>query len=496
MGSAFGRVFSVLVMVLLILSVLAFGGVSLTERVREMAHWNQRLHQLGRVMCQDESPDVPWLNLPGELSKELPSAIFPLAALTSELQYRLNERPLIAHRQSGSLFMWMNLGDDQALKMELGERTDQIVHRLTHFLTWYQHHDGQPSEISIQRLQQWFSVRRLTTEPEELVPVIVLGNHEFIAIGEATQWQSQRSVWVIALVIIYAMACLGLVVYRLVSLVENRLHTLDQTTRRLAQGHLSARVVVRGHDPVSRLGDSFNKTAEHIRRLLDIQREMVRAVSHELRTPISRMTFALENLADMTSDRPDVQRSVRNMDGDLQELEQLVDEILTYARLEEGGPLLEFERTSLEMIARQVVSEARPAGAIRVEFDASGSNMDALAELEPRYLHRAVQNLVGNACRYARSRVLVRCTLTNETCRVDVEDDGPGIPEEDWGRVFTAFARLDDSRTRKSGGFGLGLSIVRRIAYWHGGRAVVGRSEALSGARFSLVWPRYQDDEA
>ena len=57
-----------------------------------------------------------------------------------------------------------------------------------------------------------------------------------------------------------------------------------------------------------------------------------------------------------------------------------------------------------------------------------------------------------------------------------------------------AFARLDDSRTRKSGGFGLGLSIVRRIAYWHGGRAIVGRSERLSGAQFTLIWPRYQED--
>jgi len=73
-----------------------------------------------------------------------------------------------------------------------------------------------------------------------------------------------------------------------------------------------------------------------------------------------------------------------------------------------------------------------------------------------------------------------------------VQDDGAGIPEEDWDKVFTAFARLDDSRTRKSGGYGLGLSIVRRILYWHGGQAFVGRSEELGGACFTLVWPRHQ----
>ena len=84
----------------------------------------------------------------------------------------------------------------------------------------------------------------------------------------------------------------------------------------------------------------------------------------------------------------------------------------------------------------------------------------------------------------------VHCQFDEDNCRIDVEDDGPGIPEEDWEKVFTAFARLDDSRTRTSGGYGLGLSIVRRILYWHGGQAFVSRSAELGGARFSLVWPR------
>lgn len=107
-------------------------------------------------------------------------------------------------------------------------------------------------------------------------------------------------------------------------------------------------------------------------------------------------------------------------------------------------------------------------------------------------MHRAIQNLVGNACRYAAGQVRVTCTLDDENCRIDVEDDGPGIPEQEWEKVFSAFARLDDSRTRNSGGYGLGLSIVRRILFWHGGQSFVGRSEELGGARFSLVWPRRQ----
>jgi len=93
--------------------------------------------------------------------------------------------------------------------------------------------------------------------------------------------------------------------------------------------------------------------------------------------------------------------------------------------------------------------------------------------------------------RHAETRVLVSFVLDAERARLSVDDDGPGVPEADWEKVFTPFLRLDDSRTRTSGGHGLGLSIVRRIAYWHGGRAQISRSE-LGGACFSLAWPRRQ----
>lgn len=94
--------------------------------------------------------------------------------------------------------------------------------------------------------------------------------------------------------------------------------------------------------------------------------------------------------------------------------------------------------------------------------------------------------------RHAESEVRLSYQIGQQRCRIDVEDDGPGIPEGVWDRIFTPFTRLDDSRTRASGGHGLGLSIVRRIIYWHGGRAMVGRSEGLGGACFSLSWPRAQ----
>ncbi len=321
----------------------------------------------------------------------------------------------------------------------------------------------------------------------------VPGSDQVVRLGPVEKFNpySFRAVFVIVTI---GVLLIGLGVYWVVNTFETRLRKLEQATSRLSQGHLNARVSSSGGDAVGRLGHSFNKMAEHIQRLISIQREMVRAVSHELRTPVARIRFGAQIIEDSVFDDPFVAKQLAGMDSDIQELDELIDEILTYARLEEGGPVLDFQKINVAEVAQQVVGEARPPEQVSVSFEGSGPEGFPFSEAESRYVHRAIQNLVGNAGRYAKTRVKVRCSVADDICRVDVEDDGPGIPEEDWDRVFSAFARLDDSRTRASGGYGLGLSIVRRIMYWHGGRALVGRSDELGGARFSLIWPRVHAD--
>lgn len=289
----------------------------------------------------------------------------------------------------------------------------------------------------------------------------------------------------------------GLILYLLVRRLERRLLGLESAASRLALGQLDARAPTQGADSVGRLASTFNAMAEQLQRLLNVQREMVRAVSHELRTPVARLRFGLEMIADAHSDEAR-RKYMDGMDGDIQELDKLVDEMLVYARLEQGSPELNYQRVDLAALIDQVIGELAPLRAtVRVERGPSRDAPDggALVEAEPRYLHRALQNLLSNAMRHAESRVRLSYRIGHKRCRIDVEDDGPGVPEEAWERVFTPFLRLDDSRTRASGGHGLGLSIVRRIIYWHVGRAHVGRSASLGGALFSLVWPRVQPSE-
>ena len=295
--------------------------------------------------------------------------------------------------------------------------------------------------------------------------------------------------------LLVAVSGVGVAVYVLIISIDRRLKSLETVATRIARGELDARIGAGRRDAIGRLGDAFNSMAEHIQRLVAVQREMIHAVSHELRTPVARIRFGVQMIEDCTSETA-LHKQLTGIDSDIQELDELIDEILTYARLEQGGPILTFQDVDVKGIVEQVVSEqggVKPEMTIQAEFD-DGSDTWKQSDVEYRYIHRAIQNLVGNATRYATSTVKVHCSFDEETCRVDVEDDGAGIPESDWEKVFTPFARLDDSRTRSSGGYGLGLSIVRRILYWHGGQAFLGRSE-MGGAKFSLVWPRRQSND-
>ena len=276
--------------------------------------------------------------------------------------------------------------------------------------------------------------------------------------------------------------------YFIIHPLEKKIRTVEQAVRHIRAGDLSARADVPGRDEVSQLASAFNSMAEHIQRLIDSQRELTRAVSHELRTPVARIRFAMEMLAD-TEDAEGRYEQLAHLDRDIDELNKLIDEILTYAKLEQGTPTLRFESVDLAEVLRQVARETEALGvSARVEVGAE----TVTAEAEKRYLHRVLQNLAGNAVRYANGRIRLSAGSDDGWVFVAVEDDGPGIPEKDREKVFEPFTRLDDSRTRASGGYGLGLSIVARIAFWFGGRVRVEQSQALGGARFVMEWPAVQ----
>ena len=287
--------------------------------------------------------------------------------------------------------------------------------------------------------------------------------------------------------LLISMFLISLGVYALIFPLERKLQLIQVGVNEVSKGNLDIQVQVIGQDEIARLSATFNAMTSHIKRLIESQRELTRAVSHELRTPVARIRFAVDMLAD-TDDEESRFKQRDFIDEDIESLNGLIDEMLTYAKLEEGSPKLDLESVNLKELIEQIVRETNALGKdIKIVGNPPSAKVSAIADR--RYLHRVIQNLAGNALRYAETTIVISAGVKKGDAFVMVEDDGHGISEADREKVFIPFSRLDDSRTRASGGYGLGLSIVSRIAFWFNGSMAVDESPQLGGARFAMTWP-------
>ncbi|WP_136248044.1 ATP-binding protein [Halomonas borealis] len=315
------------------------------------------------------------------------------------------------------------------------------------------------------------------------------GGRQWVEVGPLYAFEP-LPVSLLLLLLLLLLAMLAVIIYLIVRGVEARMARLELAATRIAAGRLDTRVKVEGNDFLSRLGMALNGMATQVQSLLSGQQEMIRAVSHELRTPVARIRFAAQMVEDMTDD-PGIRRHLQGIDADITELDDLVDEILTYARLgseSANGVTLETSLVDCRAMVERVIEALHPLHVHLSLGLAPGDEVEAAAE--SRYLQRALQNLVANACRHAHGRVVIRLHGEPRLVRIDVEDDGPGVPVARRSEIFKPFARLDDSRARHSGGYGLGLSIVQKVMAWHGGSVMVDASPVLGGARFTLLLPQ------
>ncbi|UNU72711.1 ATP-binding protein [Moraxella nasovis] len=288
-------------------------------------------------------------------------------------------------------------------------------------------------------------------------------------------------------IVLLSMMLISLGVYGLILPLEKRLRLLQAGVDRVTKGDLDTKIEVIGRDDVAKLAYTFNVMTYRIKRLIESQRELTRAVSHELRTPVARIRFAVEMLAD-DDDYESRQSQKAYIDEDIESLNKLIDEILTHAKLEEGVPTLDWQMVKLADLVTRIERETNALGkSITVRTVLPSVKVAAMADL--KLLHRVVQNFAGNAMRYAKSTIIISAGVKSGMAFVSVEDDGQGIPKADREKVFVPFARLDDSRTRASGGYGLGLAIVSRIAFWFNATVTVDDSPELGGARFIMTWP-------
>ncbi|KAF0805632.1 integral membrane sensor signal transduction histidine kinase [Alcanivorax sp. S71-1-4] len=291
----------------------------------------------------------------------------------------------------------------------------------------------------------------------------------------------------VALTLVFG--CLGVVCLLWIWWLHRKIRGLEQNTLAFASGNLDIRAPTGMRWRLGSLNDHFNTMASRISRLIFSHKSLTNAVAHELRTPIFRMRFRLDTLENDSSP-PVRDEALAGARDDLDELENLVEELLDHARLERlesSLPLTEVDlRRWLTQLFPRLKHHSPVPLALRVEYrDACQVNIDA------RLLARALDNLVRNAQTYARQCIVLTLDSDGEHGLLHVDDDGLGVPLAERERIFEPFVRLDQSRTRATGGHGLGLSIVREAIRLMGGQIRVGDSPQ-GGARFTLVLPMRQ----
>ncbi|MDR8524947.1 sensor histidine kinase [Shewanella fidelis] len=324
-------------------------------------------------------------------------------------------------------------------------------------------------------------------------------NHElhFVAVGEQVlmagpiELDPRASLRNLYNIFFYLL--LGFIVLIWVWPLSKDLKILGRATKEFGQAKWNTRIKLAKSSQVLPLADTFNDMAAHISALIENQKHLSNAVSHEIRTPLARLKFALALLPQYCqpdSDLSSRQRFLDDMQLDIKEMENLLQELLTYASLETQRESLTFERCDLTSLVSQTIRRLQTYNPTPIILNAPDEAIFVSAE--PSLVERALQNLITNAQRFSTDDIQVKIAQSNQAISVSVTDHGEGILAEDQTKIFEPFYRSASSKNGNKG-HGLGLAIIKRIMERHHGEVTL---ESRPGFTcFTLIWPiRQQKD--
>ncbi len=305
--------------------------------------------------------------------------------------------------------------------------------------------------------------------------MVVLGPIPFLSKTDHIGWEDVMALLLMCL-------SLGVPAWLWLRPLWRDLLELTRPGRRIGEGAFSARVALDDSSALALLGGTFNSMAHNVEELTAARRAMIDAVSHDLRTPLARLRYRLEAI----KAGGDPAMTIAAIERDLGQIDELIEEWLTMSSLDKPGLSLEVRPIEIIPWLERILSEYRfERGPITLCNEADIQH--PCVELDSYYLGRAISNLLNNALRYGGKRASVTFAWGDGVAVLHIDDDGPGIPVSERARLLLPFERLEASRNRSSGGFGLGLAIVAMVMRGHGGQAVIGESP-LGGARITLTW--------
>ena len=244
---------------------------------------------------------------------------------------------------------------------------------------------------------------------------------------------------------------------------------LQQGVNEIGQGNLNVQIPIKKGDELGHLTEAVNDMTQRIRKMIEARDQLLLDVSHELRSPITRMKLALEFI-------PEVDKK-ESLQKDLETIEVMITEILETERLKEGYGKLALENHDIVRIMKDVGNEYenKTPG---LKWVSTPEKL--LLNIDAGRIRIVFKNLLDNAFKFSRADsnpVEISIRADKDVTIVKIIDDGPGIPEEDIPQLFEPFYRVDRSRSKKTGGYGLGLSLSKKIMDAHGGKIEISNNE-------------------
>lgn len=311
---------------------------------------------------------------------------------------------------------------------------------------------------------------------------------------------SQHDLLLAIVLLVFASGMAMVLGYFLSSTITDRVHLLKDAAEKLAEGDLKTRVPVHGRDEVAMLASTFNQMAEQLeavdskqRELEQLRADLIAWVGHDLQTPLASIRAILEALEDdVVEDPQTVKRYLNTAQRDVRSLSALIDDLFQMAQLNAGNIPLDRTKSSLaDLISDTLESFSELAVRQGVKLEGSvDADVDPV-NMDTQRIGRVLNNLVGNAIRHTPSqgevKVHARRLRPGMGVEVSVSDTGEGIRSEDLPHIFESFYRGEKSRSRITGGAGLGLAISRGIVQAHGG--TIKAESGGQGSRFTFHLP-------
>ncbi len=290
----------------------------------------------------------------------------------------------------------------------------------------------------------------------------------------------------------------GLICFLLARYFTKPLIHLRQTTKKLTQGEFDTTSLQRlrnRSDEFGALAVDFDFMSNRLSKLLETQRQLLRDISHELNSPLARIRVAIE-LARRKYKVNDSEE-LNRVEKETERLEFLIQELLTFVKIESVESVPDISVVDVKQILGYVAEDAefernQPPYQQTVEVDCPGQ---VLIEGNAQLLHRAVENIVRNACYYSPSNSLIqiRCRKKLGKVIITVEDQGPGVPKEMLRKIFQPFVRVSAAREMETGGSGIGLAIARRVIEIHNGTVTAENKADMSGLTVTIALPIHNE---